>query len=841
MNEPNPGMRDLEVRVLDLISTGAPLGGILAYICHHCDALLPGAMSSIMLLEEDGRLYCAAAPRFPAEFMEATAGIAVAPVAGACGTAVWRREQVVCVDVLTDPLWADCRQLAQQFGFRACWSTPILAGSGSPLGTFALYYDHQRAPTAGEQAFIGRISRFVQLAIERTREARQLRESEERYRSIFDLVQVSIWEEDWSQVATLITRLRQQGVTDFRAYLEAHLDVVRQAIASVRILDMNPASLRIFEARSKADLLGSLEVVFSTPDTIPGFIDQLVAFAEGERIHEGELMVRTVTGKPVYVALTLVFPNPEQPDQPALVSLLDVTQRRKAEERFRTVAQTTNDLVWDLDLSTGRLWWQDGPVRPLTHQREGDEQTLKSWTSQLHPDEREQVEQTFFDALDSDATHWAMEYRFKLPTGKWGQVLGRCQIMRDASGTAVRVVGSMIDVTEQRELEAKLAQAQRLDAVGQLTGGVAHDFNNLLTVMLGNASLLTDELEGQPELQALARMTLEAAQRGRELTTQLLAFARRQALTPEPTDVAVLIEGMVPLLRRTLGEQIRLRLELEPAPWPVEVDSAQFESALLNLCLNARDAMPDGGELCLRVRNMSLDRTDPDSGPGSDAVMRPSPPSGEHLCVCVEDTGVGMDARTRDHAFEPFFTTKQPGDGSGLGLSMVYGFIKQSSGHVALDSQPGGGTRVRLYLPRSDATLAAAPEEQRPSSAPRGSEHVLVVEDNPLVREYAMRQLQALGYQVTLVADGPEALASLTGDDSIQVLFSDVVMPGGISGTELMRRALELRPGLRILLTSGYARGVPDTQHANGHRIELLRKPYDRDALGTALRRALDT
>lgn len=836
MEQVIPGFRDLEVQVLDLMTGGAGLEEILNHICTGADQLLPGATTSIMLLDNDGRLYCGAAPHFPAAFGKAVDGLAPGPSAGSCGTAAWRREQVICVDVLTDPLWEGMRALPRQFGFRACWSTPILTAQDQLLGTFALFYGQTRAPTSAEQAFISRISRFVQLAIERTREARRLRESEERYRSIFDLVQVSIWEEDWSQVRKLVQRLRADGVTDLRDYFRQNLDVVRQAIAAVRVLDMNPASLRIFEAHEKRELQGSLDSVFSTPDTVPGFIDQLVAFASGARIHEGEMMVRTLTGKPVYVMLTLVFPTASEPDGTVLLSMLDVTQRRKAEDRFRTVAETTNDTVWDLDLTTGRLWWQDGANHRLTHLQEGEKQNLQSWTSRLHPDEREAVEATFYKALRGTATDWSMEYRFKLPSGKYGRVLGRCQIMRDASGTAVRVVGSMLDVTEQRELETKLAQAQRLDAVGQLTGGVAHDFNNLLTVILGNASLLTDDLAAQPELQDLARMTLEAAQRGRELTHQLLAFARRQALTPKPTDVVALIQGMVPLLRRTLGEHVHLGLDYASQPWPVEVDSARFESALLNLCLNARDAMPEGGQLHLRVRNVKLDRDDQEA-----AAAAPRPPSGEHVCVCVSDNGTGMDSHTLAHAFDPFFTTKEPGRGSGLGLSMVYGFIKQSSGHIVLDSQPDEGTIVRLYLPRSDAQVAAV-EERVPATTPRGHESVLVVEDNALVQDYAVRQLQALGYQATAVSDGPEALARLASDEPIDLLFSDVVMPGGISGTELMHRALELRPELRILLTSGYARNAPATPspYANGRHVELLQKPYERDTLAVALRRALD-
>ncbi|MCX7789258.1 MAG: PAS domain S-box protein, partial [Chloroflexaceae bacterium] len=366
-------------------------------------------------------------------------------------------------------------------------------------------------------------------------------------------------------------------------------------------------------------------------------------------------------------------------------------------------------------------------------------------------------------------------------------------------GECTHFVSIQRDITEQLALEEQLRQAQRLEAVGQLTGGVAHDFNNLLTVMLGNAELLSEALADNPDLKPLAEMIGTAAQRGSALTQHLLAFARRQALDPRAVDVNRLITGMDGLIRRALGEHIEIRLMLAPALWRALVDPAQLESALLNLCINARDAMPAGGALTIETANVLLDQH------YADRATEVTP--GAYVLVAVSDTGLGIAPEHLPHVFEPFFTTKGQGKGSGLGLSMVYGFVKQSQGHVTIYSEPGQGTTVKLYLPRTVEEVAGY-ETDVEGAWLGGDETILLVEDDEAVRHFARQQLTSLGYRVLEAATGPEALEIVRAHDDIALLFTDIVMPGGMSGRDLVEAARQVRPGLKVLYTSGYAENV---------------------------------
>jgi len=392
-------------------------------------------------------------------------------------------------------------------------------------------------------------------------------------------------------------------------------------------------------------------------------------------------------------------------------------------------------------------------------------------------------------------------------------------------------VGMIHDLSDRKRTEAQLMQAQKMEAVGQLSGGIAHDFNNLLTVIVGNAEFLAEQLVGRGDLKRLADDICSAGERGAELTQRLLAFSRKQLLRPVETQCDKLVESMHKLLRRTLREDIEIATQADPTLRPAFADPAQLESALLNLALNAQDAMASGGRLTISAANASLDTGDhnlhPDVGPG------------EYVVIAVTDTGSGMPKRVLEHAFEPFFTTKEVGKGSGLGLSMVYGFVKQSNGHVTIYSEPGLGTTVRIYLPAMLTKSQGVPlavEKEVPQS---GSEIVLVVEDDPFVRSYAVMSLESLGYKVISAVDGKEALQTLAATPHVDLLFTDVVMPGGVNGWELAGLARKERPALHVLLTSGYAL---ETLAANGHVRQgalILEKPYRKAELARLVREAL--
>ncbi|MEX2200756.1 MAG: ATP-binding protein [Dongiaceae bacterium] len=408
---------------------------------------------------------------------------------------------------------------------------------------------------------------------------------------------------------------------------------------------------------------------------------------------------------------------------------------------------------------------------------------------------------------------------------------------RGELGELIRVFNGAAESLQQQraaidDLNRKLGQSQKMEAVGQLTGGIAHDFNNLLTVILGNAAALSEGLGDNQRLRALAEMTERAAERGAELTSRLLAFARRQPLEPRSMDINQQVAGMDKLLRRTLGEDIEIRMVQGSDLWTAMVDPGQLESAILNLSINARDAMPKGGRLTIETANVYLD----EAYVAGQIEVEP----GEYVMVAVSDSGTGMDGTTLERVFEPFFTTKEVGKGSGLGLSMVYGFVKQSNGHVRIYSEAGQGSTVKLYLPRARA------EDERRDAAPAnavtagGRERILLVEDDELVRDHVARQLSSLGYDVVTARDGSEAIDVLKRGDHFDLLFTDVVMPGGIGGRQLAEAAQKLRPDLPVLFTSGYTENAIVHNGRLDPGVHLLQKPYRRQDLATKVRAVLD-
>ena len=392
-------------------------------------------------------------------------------------------------------------------------------------------------------------------------------------------------------------------------------------------------------------------------------------------------------------------------------------------------------------------------------------------------------------------------------------------------------VGVIHDLTDRKRTEAQLIQAQKMEAVGQLSGGIAHDFNNLLTVIVGNAEHLSEQLSARQDLKRLAEDICNAGERGAELTQRLLAFGRKQLLRPVETECNKLLDSIHKLLRRTLREDVEVTTQLDPELRVAFADPSQLESAILNLALNAQDAMSSGGRMIISTANASLDNREHN--------IHPDVRDGAYVVIAVTDNGEGMPKAVLDRAFEPFFTTKEVGKGSGLGLSMVYGFAKQSNGHVSIYSEPGLGTTVRIYLPALTAKAKDAAVPVPWEVVPSGAETVLIVEDDPFVRSYAVMSLQTLGYHVIAAVDGREAMQQLQTGAHIDLLFTDIVMPGGVNGWELAGLARKTRPDLRVLLTSGYAL---ETLAANGHLQEgsaILSKPYRKAELARRLREAL--
>jgi PAS domain S-box-containing protein len=401
--------------------------------------------------------------------------------------------------------------------------------------------------------------------------------------------------------------------------------------------------------------------------------------------------------------------------------------------------------------------------------------------------------------------------------------------LRDGSGAISGAALVYHDITASHETERKLHQAQKLDAIGKLTGGVAHDFNNMLTVITGTTETLVAGLQNRPDLLKTAALIDQAAERCTELIQHLLAFARKQPLQPRNVDINGVVVDIAKLLRPTLGEQIEIDAVLETEVTASYIDPSQLANSLLNMAINARDAMPNGGKLLLETRNVVLD----EAYARANADVRPGP----YVMLAVSDTGTGMPADVRDKVFEPFFTTKEVGKGSGLGLSMVYGFVKQSGGHIKIYSEEGHGTTIRLYLPPATGHAEAPVRKLTPLSS--GTETILVVEDDSLVRSFVTAQLHSLGYKTVAAANSGAALAHVASGKPFDLLFTDIVMPGGVTGPQLADQVARLRPGTRVLYTSGYTENSIVHHGRLDQGVLLLSKPYRKSALASMVRLAL--
>lgn len=604
-----------------------------------------------------------------------------------------------------------------------------------------------------------------------------------------------------------------------------------------RIVYVNDAFERL-TGYSKKEAIGRTPRILQGPDTDRQQLDQIRNALQNKQPIRCEIFNYGKSGQSYWLELdiTPLF-NAERKCTHFVAVQRDITQRklkeaelRQAQERFELISQATNDVIWDWNFSTDGLWWNDAMTAVFGYALSELEPGPESWIKRIHYDDLYRVLDGFYKVIDGNEVLWNDEYRFLKSNGQYANVIDRGVVKRDELGNVTRVVGSMQDITERMDMEQRLRESQKLEAVGHLTGGVAHDFNNLLTVIMGNAEMMAD-LTTDPTISSMAEMSLSAAQRGAQLTSRLLAFARRRPLEPKATNLNQLIEAMQPLIRRTLPENIELELALDLNLGITEIDASELDTALLNLAVNARDAMPDGGKLTIKSANAVLDNNY--AARNFDVVP------GDYVMISVADTGTGMTADTLRKAFEPFYTTKPMGKGSGLGLSMVFGFTKQSDGHIKILSELQEGTTVKLYFPRVEG---AEQTNSQPMTEPQlqgGTEHILIVEDDDLVLTNLERQLQLLGYRVTAVTSGPAALKTLKTHNDIELLLTDIIMPGGMNGRQLAEQARAIYPSLKVLFTSGYTENVVVHHGRLDLGVELLSKPYTRLELATKLRQIL--
>ena len=644
-----------------------------------------------------------------------------------------------------------------------------------------------------------------------------------------------------AKMARLVGVLRRQAASErdyhaererlFSAVVESSKDAIITQALDGTITAWNKAAEDLF-GYSASEAVGQPISIIVPPDRRCEVDDILARVGRGEAIDHHETVCLYRDGHIVDVSLS-VSPIRSATGEIVGASKIarDITEskrtqsalNREIEERQR-IFETSQDLILVSD-SVGNLIQVSPSVMAILGYRP-DEMIGHNAIKFIH---QEDLQST----------------RHEMRTARKGQLMRSFEtryVHKDGRTVTLNWMGAWSqaaqrhffigrDLTEKRAAEAQFRQAQKMESIGQLTGGIAHDFNNILTVITGTIGILGEVVADRPELATVTKLIDEAAERGAQLTKQLLAFARKQPLQPREIDVNGLLLEAAKLLRPTLGEQIEISPKLAADVWPALADPNQLSTAILNLALNARDAMPQGGKLMIETLNISLDH--------GYVSMNNDVAVGDYVMIAVSDTGSGIPAALLDKVFDPFFTTKEVGKGTGLGLSMVFGFVKQSGGHIKIYSEEGHGTTIRIYLPRSTGTGQSAGEAEPQAEVECGHETVLIVEDDTLVRKYVVTQVASLGYTTLEAANAAEALTIIDDDAGIDLLFTDVIMPGAMNGRQLVDEALKRRRSLKTLFTSGYTENAIIHHGRLDPGVLLLAKPYRKPELARMIRLAL--
>ena len=644
-----------------------------------------------------------------------------------------------------------------------------------------------------------------------------------------------------AQLASLLASLRRQSASErrhytdrerlFSAVVESSNDAIITQSLYGTITGWNRAAERLFGYAS-AEAVGRRIDIIVPSNRRAEVEDILDRVTRGEAIEHHDTLLVHKYGRQVHVELS-ISPIRSLAGEIVGVSKIarDTTETIRTQtalsqeiEERRRVFETSQDLILVTDTKGNFVQVSPSSMTILGYRPE--EMIGHSAIEFIHPD-------------DLDST------RAEMRAARRGRQMRNFEtryVSKDGESVTLTWMGTWSepvrrhffvgrDLTEKQEAEARLRQVQKMDAVGQLTGGVAHDFNNILTVITGTIGILAEAIADRPELVSIAKLIDDAAERGAQLTRHLLAFARKQPLQPREVDVNLLMVETAKLLHPTLGEQIQISPTLAEDAWTALVDPSQLTTAVLNLALNARDAMSDGGKLVLETRNVYLD--------DGYASMHSEVAPGNYVMIAVSDTGSGIPAANLERVFDPFFTTKEIGKGTGLGLSMVFGFVKQSGGHIKIYSEEGHGTTVRIYLPRSSGLHLTETEAMATSDIRGGHEVVLIVEDDPMVRQYVITQIRSLGYTTLDAANASEALEIIDNNANIELLFTDVIMPGRMNGRHLVDEALRRRPALKTLFTSGYTENAIVHHGRLDSGVLLLAKPYRKSELARMIRLAL--
>jgi PAS domain S-box-containing protein len=795
------------LHVLELLNSGASLQKILEFTVRAVEAEMSSAMCSILLVDESGkRLVNGAAPSLPDFFNESAQGLPIADGAGSCGTAAHRRALFVVEDIREHPYWESARTIAEQANVRSCWSQPVFSADRKVLGTFAIYHPEPRTPDAKDIEVIEAAASYVSLAITRKRSEEALLASEARLHAIIQNtpnVAVELYDPDG------------------------------------RVRFWNEAATRMFGWEIDEAIGKTLDQLIHTPEEAESFLQLLRQLAgTGKPLGPLEYHFRRRDGTEGW-CLSTIFEIPGFGGVPMFVCMdVDITERKQAEtamrqseERFRQVVENIQEVFWMVDVKDGKmLYISPGYEKIWGRSCDALYQSPEAWFEAIHSDDRERVTQRF--AADAVTQH-DEEYRILRPDGSVRWIHDRAFPIRDGNGNVYRIAGVAEDITERRQIEERLRQSQKMEAIGQLAGGVAHDFNNILAAVMMEVELAATVKHLPQDARESLQVIGGAADKAAALTRQLLLFSRRQVMQPRRLDMNNAVTNLAKMLQRILGEDVKVELHLHPAPVIVHADSGMIDQVIMNLAVNARDAMPMGGRLVIQTAERLINdeelRASPDASPG------------RHVCLSVSDTGMGMTEEVKAHLFEPFFTTKEPGKGTGLGLATIFGIVKQHRGWIRVYSEVGQGTTFRIFLPSIDMGVDAPAGEVATAKARGGTETILLVEDEVSVREVTRRMLERHGYKVLEAVSGTEALRVWGAHgDRVQLVFTDLVMPGGIGGRELAEQLRFIQPNLKIVFTSGYSAEMGGGALGFREGVNFVQKPSSLNQVLDTIRRCLD-